>query len=41
MPLIPLQQRTSSAAWVRGIADLFLAEGLPIAELFSQADIDP
>lgn len=40
MPLIPLQQRTSSAAWVRGIADLFMAEGLPIAELFAQADID-
>ena len=37
----PLPQRTSSAAWVRGIAELFAAEGLPVQALCAQADIDP
>ncbi|MFI8617183.1 AraC family transcriptional regulator [Acidovorax sp. NPDC077693] len=32
--------RTSSAAWVRGIADMFAAEGLPAADLCSEAGID-
>ena len=36
----PLRQRTSSAAWVRGIAELFAAEGLPVQALCAQADID-
>ncbi len=36
----PLPQRTSSAAWVRGIAELFAAEGLPVQALCAQADID-
>ena len=40
MPVTPMQQRTSSAAWVRGIAELFMAEGLPVAQLCAQADID-
>lgn len=35
-----LQQRTTSAAWVRGIAELFAAEGLPVHTLCTQADID-
>ena len=33
----PLPQRTSSAAWVRGIAELFAAEGLPVQALCAQA----
>jgi AraC-like DNA-binding protein len=32
--------RTSSAAWVRGIADMFAAEGLPAAQLCTEAGID-
>ena len=32
--------RTSSAAWVRGIADMFAAEGLPAADLCTEAGID-
>lgn len=32
--------RTSSAAWVRGIADMLAAEGLPAAELCAEAGID-
>lgn len=32
--------RTSSAAWVRGVADMFAAEGLPAAELCAEAGID-
>jgi len=32
--------RTSSAAWVRGIADMLDAEGLPAAQLCAEADID-
>ena len=36
----PLPQRTSSAAWVRGIAELFAAEGLPVQSLCAQANID-
>lgn len=35
-----MTQRTSSAAWVRGIADMFAAEGLPAAELCCEAGID-
>ena len=35
----PLPQRTSSAAWVRGIAELFAAEGLPVQALGAQADL--
>ncbi|WP_233589944.1 AraC family transcriptional regulator [Acidovorax sp. FJL06] len=35
-----MTQRTSSAAWVRGIADMFTAEGLPAAELCTEAGID-
>eukprot|EP01041_Mallomonas_annulata_P040236 gene40236-64095_t len=40
LPMNPLPQRTSSAAWVRGIAELFEAEGLPVQALCAQADID-
>lgn len=32
--------RTSSAAWVRGTTDMMAAEGLPVAELCSEAGID-
>lgn len=32
--------RTSSAAWVRGIADMLTAEGLPASELCAEAGID-
>ncbi|CAN7431949.1 AraC family transcriptional regulator [Acidovorax sp. LjRoot129] len=32
--------RTSSAAWVRSIADMFAAEGLPAADLCTEAGID-
>lgn len=32
--------RTSSAAWVRGVADMLAAEGLPAADLCAEADID-
>lgn len=35
-----MTQRTSSAAWVRGIADMFAAEGLPAVELCAEAGID-
>lgn len=35
-----MTQRTSSAAWVRGIAEMFAAQGLPAAELCAQAGID-
>ena len=33
----PLPQRTSSAAWVRGIAELFAAEGLPVQAQIGRA----
>ncbi len=36
----PLTPRTSSAAWVRGIADMLSAEGLPAAALCEEAGID-
>ena len=32
--------RTSSAAWVRGITDMLTAQGLPAADLCTQAGID-
>lgn len=32
--------RTSSAAWVRGTTDMMAAQGLPVAELCSEAGID-
>lgn len=32
--------RTSSAAWVRGVADMLAAEGLPAAQLCTEAGID-
>lgn len=35
-----MTQRTSSAAWVRGIADMFTAQGLPAAALCAEAGID-
>lgn len=35
-----MTQRTSSAAWVRGIADMFAAQGLPAAALCAEAGID-
>ena len=35
-----MTQRTSSAAWVRGIADMFAAEGLPAADLCAEVGID-
>ena len=35
-----MTQRTSSAAWVRGIADMLAAEGLPAADLCAEAGID-
>lgn len=35
-----MTQRTSSAAWVRGIADMFAAAGLPAAALCTEAGID-
>ena len=33
--------RTTAAVWVKGIADLFAAEGLDVARLFAAADIEP
>lgn len=33
-------ERTSSAAWVRGVADMFAAEGQDVAALFAQAGLD-
>ncbi|MBT9511985.1 MAG: AraC family transcriptional regulator [Acidovorax sp.] len=35
-----ISSRTSSAAWVRGTTDMMAAEGLPVAELCSEAGID-
>ncbi|MFY3386361.1 AraC family transcriptional regulator [Paracidovorax sp. MALMAid1276] len=35
-----MTQRTSSAAWVRGVADMFAAQGLPAADLCAEAGID-
>ena len=35
-----MTQRTSSSAWVRGIADMFAAEGLPAADLCAEVGID-
>jgi AraC-like DNA-binding protein len=37
---VPTHPRTSSAAWVRGIADMLAAEGLPAAELCNEAGIN-
>ena len=36
-----MTQRTSSAAWVRGIADMFAAESLPAMDLCAEVGIDP
>ena len=33
--------RTSASAWVRGVADMFSAEGLDIGSLFRDAGLDP
>ena len=35
-----MNKRTTSAVWVRGIAEMFAAEGLDVAELFAAARID-
>jgi AraC-like DNA-binding protein len=32
--------RTGSAAWVKGVADMFAAEGLDVEELFDEAGLD-
>ncbi|WP_395699757.1 AraC family transcriptional regulator [Aquabacterium sp.] len=34
-------ERTSSSAWVRGVIDMFVAEGLDIGALFAEAGLDP
>jgi AraC-like DNA-binding protein len=35
-----MNKRTTSAVWVKGIAEMFAAEGLDVAELFAAAKID-
>ena len=34
-------KRTTSAVWVKGIAEMLAAEGLDVAGLFAAARIDP
>lgn len=36
-----MTKRTTAAVWVKGIAEMFAAEGLDVASLFAAADIDP
>jgi AraC-like DNA-binding protein len=36
-----MSKRTTSAAWVRGVADMLAAEGLDVPTLFAAAGIDP
>ena len=36
-----MTKRTTAAVWVKGIADLFAAEGLDVARLFAAAGIEP
>jgi len=35
-----MNKRTTSAVWVKGIAEMFAAEGLDVAALFAAAKID-
>jgi AraC-like DNA-binding protein len=36
-----MSKRTTSAVWVKGIADMLAAEGLDVGQLFAAAKIDP
>ncbi len=36
-----MTKRTTAAVWVKGIAEMFAAEGLDVASLFAAAGIDP
>jgi AraC-like DNA-binding protein len=36
-----MTKRTTSAVWVKGVAEMFAAEGLDVAGLFAAAEIDP
>ena len=36
-----MSKQTTSAVWVKGIADMLAAEGLDLRALFAAADIDP
>jgi AraC-like DNA-binding protein len=36
-----MAKRTTSAVWVKGVAEMFAAEGLDVANLFAAAGIDP